>query len=110
MKTTITTSSTIYKPCPKCHGNGHIRGYEHIANGLCFRCSGEKFEKKEVMIEREMTDDEIIKALDDKGFIVLQKTYDDYLAEGIDAFEALFKFSEESAEAMKGAKLLLQNL
>jgi hypothetical protein len=26
--------------CPKCTGNKTIRGFGHIAGGVCFRCSG----------------------------------------------------------------------
>lgn len=26
--------------CPKCDGKGHIIGFSHIVNGVCFRCGG----------------------------------------------------------------------
>ena len=26
--------------CPKCDGNKHINGFEHIAQGVCFCCGG----------------------------------------------------------------------
>lgn len=28
------------RPCGRCGGSGKIRGYEHVAGGICFRCSG----------------------------------------------------------------------
>jgi len=28
------------KTCPKCSGSGHILSYEHIENGICFKCYG----------------------------------------------------------------------
>lgn len=35
-------TKTIQVPCSKCDGKGHIRGFEHIENGRCFRCAGNK--------------------------------------------------------------------
>ncbi len=29
-------------PCPKCDGAGYIGAFAHIANGVCFCCSGNK--------------------------------------------------------------------
>lgn len=29
-------------PCPKCSAKGHIRGFSHVANGVCFMCGGSK--------------------------------------------------------------------
>jgi hypothetical protein len=26
--------------CPKCHGEGHIKAFSHINNGICFDCLG----------------------------------------------------------------------
>lgn len=26
--------------CPKCDGKGHLAGFAHYANGVCFECSG----------------------------------------------------------------------
>jgi hypothetical protein len=31
-----------YKFCGTCKGNGYRRGYEHVQNGVCFHCDGEK--------------------------------------------------------------------
>jgi len=32
-------------PCKRCFGKGWIEKYEHIENGLCFRCLGKRFEE-----------------------------------------------------------------
>jgi len=34
--------SKIAVTCPKCEGNGYIEGFGHVANGVCFRCAGNK--------------------------------------------------------------------
>lgn len=33
-------SQTITDTCPKCQGAGHIPGFEHVHNGVCFQCRG----------------------------------------------------------------------
>lgn len=30
--------------CGRCSGNGQIDGYNHVANGICFRCKGKGVE------------------------------------------------------------------
>jgi hypothetical protein len=30
--------------CSRCDGMGYLRGYEHVAGGICFRCGGHKHE------------------------------------------------------------------
>lgn len=30
----------VKNECGKCGGRGHIKGYEHIAGGVCFQCDG----------------------------------------------------------------------
>lgn len=32
-------------PCVRCFGKGRIAQYEHIENGICFRCEGVRFEE-----------------------------------------------------------------
>lgn len=32
-------------PCTRCHGAGWFPEYDHIQNGVCFRCRGNKFEE-----------------------------------------------------------------
>jgi hypothetical protein len=32
-------------PCLRCHGKGKLTEYEHIENGICFRCFGKRFEE-----------------------------------------------------------------
>ena len=29
--------------CPKCHGAGHFPRFNHVQNGVCFQCSGDRF-------------------------------------------------------------------
>ena len=33
-------AATAPDACPKCSGLGTIRGFEHVASGVCFRCEG----------------------------------------------------------------------
>ena len=40
--TTATSKKTETCPCPKCDGQGFIRAYAGIANGICFTCAGTK--------------------------------------------------------------------
>ena len=30
------------EPCHKCHAKGYIPGYEHVDNGVCFACNGDR--------------------------------------------------------------------
>ena len=39
---TITINGRAYPACPKCSGKGYREGYEHVMNGVCFRCDGYK--------------------------------------------------------------------
>lgn len=32
-------------PCYRCHGKGKFPQYEHVENGICFRCYGKRFEE-----------------------------------------------------------------
>lgn len=41
MTTTIKRTVKMVN-CPKCDGKGYIDGLSHVANGVCFRCSGNK--------------------------------------------------------------------
>ena len=34
-----------FTPCEKCHGAGWLPQYEHIEDGICFRCQGLKFDE-----------------------------------------------------------------
>lgn len=43
--TTKTSKKTETCPCPKCDGQGYIRAYSGIANGVCFTCAGTKVVK-----------------------------------------------------------------
>jgi hypothetical protein len=35
-------------PCSRCSGNGYFPQWEHVENGVCFRCRGSGFEKIEI--------------------------------------------------------------
>ncbi|MBA9078190.1 hypothetical protein [Rufibacter quisquiliarum] len=32
-------------PCNRCDGTGHLPQYDHVENGICFRCNGNCFEE-----------------------------------------------------------------
>lgn len=34
------TTKLSYKPCCRCNGVGYLKQYEHIDDGICFRCMG----------------------------------------------------------------------
>ena len=34
-----------FTPCKRCGGYGYFPEYEHVENGICFRCRGEKYEE-----------------------------------------------------------------
>ncbi len=34
-----------YHPCHRCNGAGWFPQYNHVQSGICFRCSGEKYEE-----------------------------------------------------------------
>ena len=103
MKTTVTE----YRPtkCPRCMGSGRISCFQHYKAGECFRCGGTGKGQPEAF-EREMTDDEVVAALADIGFAIMEtenKTTGDWLVD-------LFGTPEEQAahaEAMRGARLML---
>jgi hypothetical protein len=34
-----------YEPCTRCSGSGYLQEYDHVQNGVCFRCGGQGFEE-----------------------------------------------------------------
>lgn len=34
-----------YTPCVRCNGTGYLPEYNHVENGICFRCRGARFEE-----------------------------------------------------------------
>jgi hypothetical protein len=43
VRTSSMTAAAKARPeltCGRCDGKGHIRGFGHVANGVCFACSG----------------------------------------------------------------------
>ena len=100
MKTTITE----YKKttCHKCGGDGRLSHYGHVKGGECFACSGTGIGYGETF-EREMTDSEVLNALEISGFPVVFAEFEktgDWLVD-------LFQQSKNHAEVMKGARLML---
>jgi len=35
----------MLKPCERCHGTGYFPEYDHMEDGICFRCRGAKYEQ-----------------------------------------------------------------
>jgi hypothetical protein len=35
----------VYHPCKRCNGAGVFPEYDHVENGICFRCRGYKYEE-----------------------------------------------------------------
>jgi hypothetical protein len=33
-------------PCSRCHGSGYFPEFSHVEGGVCFRCRGDRFDKK----------------------------------------------------------------
>ncbi len=53
--------------CPKCGGEGYIRGYEHVEGGLCFLCNGTghystQFVVRTAEYEKKLTEKRLAKA------------------------------------------------
>lgn len=34
-----------YSNCLRCHGAGYFPEFKHVQSGICFRCSGKRFEE-----------------------------------------------------------------
>ena len=101
MKTTITE----YKKttCGKCGGKGNLSHYQHVKGGECFSCSGTGLAQTRESFEREMTDDEILIAFEQAGFVIMDQEYEqtgDWL---IDLFAGNSK-----KDLAAGARIMLQ--
>ena len=116
MKLTKTVQWSESVKCPKCRGTGHLYWYQHKEGGRCFRCGGSG-EIGEVITFKEvpLTDDEVIAALQDKGFSVM--LIEPVVPDGEDWLEIFMSESSEYGLACKarenalaGARLLLASL
>lgn len=79
--------------------------FQHRNGGECFRCGATGIDPVMKAVEREMTDDEVIDALEKFGFEV--QPFDE---DGEDGFMGLFLSDEQVArrdEAMQGARMML---
>ena len=47
---------SVKEPCPRCGGLGYLTGYTHVEGGICYKCFGKKFFRKDVRVytEKEM--------------------------------------------------------
>lgn len=41
-----------YEVCSKCNGTGYISQYEHVQNGVCFQCMGERYAQPLISYKR----------------------------------------------------------
>lgn len=73
--------------CPKCDGKGHISGFGHIANGVCFMCNG----AKEIEVDLDELRSEISEGNRIKAEWILNSTPESY--EGL-SFAKLNKIRE----------------
>jgi hypothetical protein len=69
MNLTITELRSI--PCTKCSGRGRIPQFAHRNGGECFRCGATSIDPVMVATTRDMTDDEVVSALDMAGFPII---------------------------------------
>lgn len=106
MKTTIT--EYIPTHCPRCMGSGRISCFQHFKAGECFRCGGTG-KGQPVAIDREMTDDEVLSALADKGVSVMFNSRPDSGDWLVDLFGTEDDRAER-AQTMVGARMMLRAL
>ena len=72
MQTTI--SEFTARPCSRCGGAGRIAAFQHRNGGECFRCGATGIDPVMTETTREMTDAEVVAALDARGFAVINLT------------------------------------
>ena len=96
-----------YKPsrCPKCGGTGNLPHYHHHQAGVCFKCNGTG-QGKPVRLERPMTDDEVISAMEARGILVVDTIPTDFYRVFTDEAYAAADL-EAQRQAMEGARALL---
>jgi hypothetical protein len=72
METSITEYAN--RPCTRCGGSGRIAAFQHRNGGECFRCGATGVDPTMTETTREMTDAEVIAALDARGFTIVNLT------------------------------------
>lgn len=121
--------------CPKCGGEGHIRGYEHIQDGQCFLCGGsgihqttwkeytpeyaKKLEERRTARAIAKSEDKNAKFLEKKGFskdghawVVLGDTFkikDELKALGCHYHGLLGWYSDHDLEGYKTLKVSIDD-
>lgn len=101
MNLTITKFRSI--PCSKCGGRGFLPQFQYHKSGECFRCGTSGFDPVMLPTTRDMTDEEVVAALEFAGFPIVS-TEEPAGFMGIMLSEAQVA---AQAEAMIGARLLL---
>jgi ribosomal protein S27AE len=107
MQTTITEFHN--RPCSRCGGARFISQFMHRNGGECFRCGTTGFDPQMVAVTREMTDEEVLTALETAGFPVV---FTDHPLE-FNTVEDLFLSDAQVAarvEVMAGARAFLAAL
>ena len=72
--TTTTVTEYTARLCSRCGGAGRIAAFQHRNGGECFRCGATGVDPKMIETTREMTDAEVIAALDARGFVIVDFT------------------------------------
>lgn len=100
------TTVTDYKPrtCGKCGGSGTLSSYQHHKGGVCFRCAGTGNDPQMIAVEREMTNAEVISALETAGFPIMRTMS---APTGDEVLDLLFPLEEITPDAMTGARMML---
>jgi ribosomal protein S27AE len=72
--TATTVTEYTARTCSRCGGAGRIAAFQHRNGGECFRCGATGIDPKMIETTREMTDAEVISALNAHGFAIVDFT------------------------------------
>lgn len=100
------TTATEYKArfCGKCGGAGVLSGYQYHKGGVCFRCGGTGNDPQMIEVERDLTDAEVIAALETAGFPIMRTMA---APTGDEMLDLLFPLEAITAAEMTGARMML---
>ena len=100
------TIITEYKAqsCIRCSGKGFLSSFQYHKGGECFRCGATGVDPAMKEVSRDMTDAEIIAALETVGFPIIRTAAE---PTGESFLDMLFPFKEITADEIAGARLLL---